>query len=83
MVFIIPTVKEIDSIGSSWIFIDKVFPYTGLPEKLILDWGLQFASKVTKAILSVLGIKLSLSIAYHPQTDGQTEQYNQELEQYL
>jgi L-fucose mutarotase/ribose pyranase (RbsD/FucU family) len=83
MVFIIPTVKEIDSIGLSRIFIDKVFPYTRLLEKLISDRGPQFASKVIKAILSVLGIKSSLSTAYYPQTNGQTERYNQELEQYL
>ena len=31
----------------------------------------------------MLGIKSKLSMAYHPQTDGQTKRVNQELEQYL
>ena len=31
----------------------------------------------------LLGIKTAASIAYHPQTDGQTERINQEIEQYL
>src|SRR3954451_19329637 len=32
---------------------------------------------------SALGITTHLSTAYHPQTDGQTERINQEVEQYL
>ena len=31
----------------------------------------------------MLGIEIKLSMAFHPQTDRQTEQMNQELEQYL
>ena len=36
-----------------------------------------------KELNEILGIKTKLSAAYHPQTDGQTEQVNQEIEQYL
>jgi len=32
---------------------------------------------------NLLGIQMKLLMAYHPQTDGQIERINQELEQYL
>jgi hypothetical protein len=37
----------------------------------------------TKELNCLLQIKRSLSTAYHPQTDGQTEHVNQEMEVYL
>ena len=36
-----------------------------------------------KKIMAQLGIQQNISMAYHPQTDGQTERVNQEIEQYL
>jgi len=36
-----------------------------------------------KELNRMLGIETRLSIMFYPQTDGQTEQINQELEQYL
>ena len=39
--------------------------------------------RMMKELNNLLGIQTKLSTAYHPQTDGQTERINQELEQYL
>jgi len=39
--------------------------------------------KVIQETWKQLGIKSSLSTAYHPQTDGEMERVNQEIEQYL
>ena len=47
------------------------------------DRGPQFAAELTKELNRMLGIKTKLSTTFHPQTDGQTERMNQEVEQYL
>ena len=49
----------------------------------ISDRGLQLAPHVFKGITASLQIKHKMSTAFHPQTDGQTERYNDELEAYL
>jgi len=54
-----------------------------LPESIISDKGVQFAVGMIKKLNNLLGIQTKLSMAYHFQTDGQTEKMNQKLEQYL
>ena len=44
---------------------------------------MRFISNFTRELCRILGIKQNISTAYHPQTDGQSEQTNQSLEQYL
>ena len=54
-----------------------------MPESIIMGRGAQFTAGMIKELNSMLGINTKLSTAYHPQTDGQMERMNQELEQYL
>jgi hypothetical protein len=79
----IPTTEEVDSLGLARLYRDHVWKHHGMPEEIISDRGPQFASTFTKELNRLLGIQTSLSTAYHPQTDGQTERVNQEIEQYL
>ena len=65
------------------LFINNIFKLHGLPKQVISDRGPQFISRFWNAFCSKLNIKVSLSSAFHPQTDGQTERVNQTLEQYL
>ena len=44
---------------------------------------MKFVTEMMKELNNLLGIQMKLSTAYHPQTDGQMERINQELEQYL
>jgi len=69
--------------GLARLFWDNVWKLHELPESVVSDRGPQFAAELTKELNRMLGIKTKLSTAFHPQTDGQTERMNQELEQYL
>jgi len=65
------------------LFQDHIWKLHGFPESIISDRGVQFATGIIKELNNLLEIQTKLSTAYHPQTDGQMERINQELEQYL
>ena len=69
--------------GLARLFQDNVWKLHGLPESVVSDRGPQFAAELTKELNRMLEIRTKLSTVFHPQTDGQTEWMNQELEQYL
>jgi hypothetical protein len=76
--------KEVASLATlANLFCKNIFRIHGLPDKIILDRRSTFVSGFWQALMNLLNIKLALSTAYHPQTDGQTERTNQTLEDYL
>ena len=77
------TTEKTTAEGLARLFRDNMWKLHGLPESVISDRGPQFAVGMTKELNKMLGIETKLSTAYHPETDGQTERTNQELEQYL
>ncbi|KAL5498599.1 hypothetical protein ACEPAH_1953 [Sanghuangporus vaninii] len=79
----IPTTTKLTAEGMAKIYRDQVFRLHGLPRKIIHDRGVQFDAKMMRELYKLLHIEGNPSTAYHPQTDGQTERVNQELEQYL
>jgi hypothetical protein len=60
-----------------------VYRWFGLPRKIISDRDPRFTSHFGRALAKELGIQQNLSTAFHPQTDGLSEQKNQWIEQYL
>jgi len=74
---------ELNSEGFAKIIRDRVVRDHGLPRRIIHDRDTQFMSKYIKELFTILGTKQNPSTAYHPQTDGQTERMNQNIEQYL
>lgn len=83
MLHAIPTTETVTSEGIARLFRDHVWKLHGLPQQVISDRGPQFVSGCMKALYQLLDIKGTPSTAFHPQTDGQTERANQEIEQFL
>jgi hypothetical protein len=65
------------------IYIAHVLCLHGVPKMIISDQGSQFVAHFWEQLHASLGTHLIHSLAYHRQTDGQTEQVNQILEDML
>jgi transposase InsO family protein len=65
------------------LYYQHVYPWYGLPSRIISDRDPRFTSHFGRALAKELGVKWNLSTAYHPQTDGLSERANQWLEQFL
>ena len=77
------TMKTASALDIAKIFFNRVYSRFGLYNKIICDRGSQFVFLFAKELGKLLEYSLSLSTAYHPQTNGETECINQKLEVYL
>jgi hypothetical protein len=82
-VHFIPMHTTITAKGATRLYLREVWKHHGTLQVVLSDRGSQFTAGFTCELYKLLGIELATSTAYHPQTDGQTEHVNQELEGYL
>jgi transposase InsO family protein len=83
MVHFAPTYTDCSARDVARLFNDTAFKHHGLALELISDRDPRFTSKLWTELTRLLGTKLKMSTAFHPQTDGQTERSNRVLEDYL
>jgi hypothetical protein len=62
------------------LFISQVYRLHGFPVAVISDWDQVFTSQFWQQFFKLAGAELRMSLSYHPQSDGQTERFNQCLE---
>ncbi|SJL00843.1 uncharacterized protein ARMOST_04157 [Armillaria ostoyae] len=82
-IVLVPCNVELSTEGWARILRDHIYARHGMPQVVISDQGPQFVSKFMKELYRMLDITQNASTAFHPQTDGQTERVNQEVEKYL
>jgi hypothetical protein len=65
------------------LFFEKWYCENGLPLEIISDRDKLFVSKFWKALHKLTGVKLKLSTAFHPETDGTSERTNKTVNQCI
>jgi hypothetical protein len=79
----IPVKTTYNSAVLAELYMARIVCLHGVPKKIVSDRGTQFTSHFWQQLHEALGTHLKFSLAYHPQTDGQTERTNQILEDML
>ncbi|KAE9027812.1 hypothetical protein PR002_g10561 [Phytophthora rubi] len=75
--------KSVTAPQAAQLFVDNFFRHHGLPEAFVSDRDPRFVSHVWQHLFRLLGTRLDMSTADHPQADGRTERVNRVLEDIL
>ncbi|GJV94845.1 putative reverse transcriptase domain-containing protein [Tanacetum coccineum] len=65
------------------LYLDEIMVRHGVPVSIISDRDDHFTLRFWQSMQEALGTRLDMSMAYHPQTDGQSERTIQTLEDML
>ncbi len=79
----IPCRSDMTARELSEVITQEVIRLHGVPSAIKSDRGSFFTFQLWANLIYSFRIELQLSIAFHPQTDGQTERRKSVLEQYL
>lgn len=79
----VATTTNVTAPQTAKLFFENVVRHHGMPESIVSDRDARFTSIFWQELWKKLGTRLSMSTAYHPQTDGQTERQNRTLEDML
>jgi len=83
MVHLVPSRTNYNARQLAELMFEEVYKLHGLPKNIISDRDVLFTSVFWGHLHALLGTKLRMSSAYHPQTDGSTERANRTVTQML
>ena len=69
-VHLVPTTTTVTARGITWLILKEVMRLHGIPESIVPDRDTKFTSIFWKELDRLMGSKLLMSTAFHPQTDG-------------
>ncbi|GMF43974.1 unnamed protein product [Phytophthora fragariaefolia] len=79
MVHLALVAAKVTADESAELFLDVVFQHHGLPDSIVSDHDPRFTSAFWTRLFALLGTRLLMSTAAHPETDGQTVRVNRVL----
>ena len=82
-VHLIFTHQTVTSEATAALLMQHLVRLHGVPQSLVSDRDPRFTADVWRALWELLGTKLKMSTAAHPQTDGQTERANRTINEVL
>jgi hypothetical protein len=65
------------------VFLDSIVRLHGFPSSIINDRDSIFTGNVWRDLFGMAGVKLRMSMVFHPQTDGRSEVVNNVIGMYL
>ena len=83
MVHLIPSRTNYNASQLAELMFEHVYKSHGLPKNIISDRDVLFTSVFWSRLHRLIGTKLRMSSAYHPQSDGATERANRTVTQML
>ena len=82
-VHLVPTMTMVTARGIVWLILKEVMRLHGIPESIVSDRDTKITSIFWKELHRLMDSELLMSTAFHPQTDGATEQANRSIAQIL
>src|SRR6266481_4995206 len=75
-VHLLPMTTHVTSKEVAWIFLKEIVRLHGVPDSIVSDRDMKFTSSFWKELHRLMGTKLLMSTAFHPQMDGATKRVN-------
>lgn len=83
MVHLVPSQEDYTACEIAELVFAEVYKYHGLPRTIVSDRDKWFTAAFWDHLHKLIGTKLNMSSAYHPESDGATERANKTMIQMI